>query len=62
MSKNNITILILIVKNKLNRNGLAPLYIRLSYCQQRKSISTGYNIDPLKWDAAKMRVKGVVGN
>jgi len=61
MSKNNITILILIVKNKLNRNGLAPLYIRLSYCQQRKSISTGYNIDPLKWDAAKMRVKGKDG-
>jgi len=61
MSKNNITILILIVKNKLNRNGLAPLYIRLSYCQQRKSISTGYNIDPLKWDANKMRVKGKDG-
>ncbi len=58
MSKNNITILIVIIKSKINRNGRAPLYIRVSQNYQRKTISTGYNVDPKKWDKAKMKVKG----
>jgi len=58
MSKNNITILAWLYKSRKNKHGQSPLYIRVSYNNQRKNISTGYNIDPLKWDAAKSRVKG----
>ncbi len=58
MSKNNISIFIWLNQKKLNRNGLAPLCIRIAYCQERKVISTGHSIAPDKWDSSRYRVKG----
>lgn len=58
MSKNNISVLVILYKAKLNKKGLAPLCLRISYSQQRKNIATGYSIAPEKWDTAKSRVKG----
>jgi multidrug efflux pump subunit AcrB len=58
MSRNNIAILVWLYKNKLNKKGLAPLYIRVSFSQQRKNIATGYSIAPEQWDINKCKVKG----
>ena len=58
MSKNNITILVWLYKSRLNKAGQAPLYVRVSYDNDRKNIATGYNVPPKKWDKSKMKVKG----
>jgi site-specific recombinase XerD len=61
MASNNIKILIWFYKTKLNRNLQAPIYLRVSFSGNRKEFSTGYSIEPNKWDAAKMKVKGKDG-
>jgi integrase len=58
MPSNNISILLWLFKAKINKQGLAPLYLRVSYSTQRKNISTGYYLQPNKWDAVKHRAKG----
>ncbi len=47
------TVKTIIRKNKLNREGLAPIY--LQYCYQTKTvlISTGERIDPSDWNDQK---------
>lgn len=45
-------------KAKANKKGQYPLYIRISYSGIRKTIASGYYIDPSKWDSNKSRVKG----
>jgi site-specific recombinase XerD len=58
MSRNNISVFVWLNQTKLNKKGLAPLVIRITFNRERKTISTGYSIDPSKWDIAKYRVKG----
>lgn len=58
MSKNNITVLVWLYKTKINKKGQAPICLRVSYSQQRKTIATGYSISPEKWDGNKAKVKG----
>lgn len=59
MATNNIKILFWLHKSKLNKKGEAPLYLRLTYNNQRKNLSTGYNIFPERWDGIKGTVKGL---
>lgn len=54
---NNVKILFWIKSNRINKKGLAPLMLRISYNKQRKEFSTGFNIEPCKWDNAKYKVK-----
>jgi integrase len=58
MVTNNIKILFWLYKSRLNKKGEAPIYLRISYSNERRNISTGYNIEPEKWDKTKGRVKG----
>ena len=58
MSKNNISVFIWLNQTKINKKGVAPLYIRIAYSQERRTIATGHSIAPDKWDSAKYRVKG----
>jgi len=59
MPTNNIKILFWLHKSKLNKKGEVPLYLRLTYNNQRKNLSTGYNIFPERWDGIKGTVKGL---
>lgn len=62
MATNNIKILFWIHKSKLNKKGEAPVYLRLTYNNQRKNLSTGYNVLPERWDGIKSMVKGLKAN
>lgn len=54
---NNVSILFWLKVNRISKRGLAPLMLRISYNQQRKEFSTGFSIEPSKWDKSKYRVK-----
>jgi len=62
MSINNITILFWLFKAKKNKKGTAPIYLRISYQNERKNIGTGYLIEPERWDVSKNKVKGTQEN
>lgn len=59
MAKNNIRILFWVHKSKLNKKGEAPLYLRLTFKSERRNLSTGYFIAPIRWDGQKSKVKGI---
>lgn len=54
---NNVKILFWIKASRINRKGVAPLMLRISYNKQRKEFSTGFCLEPKKWDSSKYRVK-----
>lgn len=54
---NNVSILFWIKSNRINKKGVAPLMLRISYNQQRKEFSTGFSLEPSKWDKSKYKVK-----
>jgi len=54
---NNVSILFWLKSGRINKKGVAPLMLRISYNQQRKEFSTGVSIDPTKWDKSRYRVK-----
>jgi len=58
MSKNNITILFWLLKARSNKQGNAPIYLRISYQNERRNVGTGFFIEPTRWDSAKYKVKG----
>lgn len=58
MATNNINILFWIHKSKKNKKGEVPVYLRLTYNGQRKTISTGFSILPARWDNLKGLAKG----
>jgi hypothetical protein len=55
---NAIKMLIWLHKSKQNKNGLAPLMIRLSYKNIRKDKASGFYINPLKWNSKRQTMKG----
>lgn len=59
MATNNLNILFWLYKSKLNKQGEAPIYLRVTFNKDRKNISTGYNINPSRWDSSKGTVKGL---
>lgn len=54
---NNVSILFWIKSNRINKKGVAPLMLRISYNQQRKEFSTGFSLEPSKWDKTRYKVK-----
>ncbi len=58
MATNNFNILFWLYKSKKNKQQEAPIYLRLTYNQERKNISTGFNINSARWDKSKSMVKG----
>ena len=56
---NPIKILFWLYKSKANKEGKAPLYLRLTVNGKKKSENaTGYFIKPAEWDSQKHQVKG----
>ena len=45
-------------KNKISKDGLAPIDFIISVNSERTRINTGKKIDPTKWDQVKQKVKG----
>lgn len=45
-------------KNKLKKDGKAPVYLRITVEGNRFENSTHRNVDPDNWDAGHQRVKG----
>ena len=42
----NLSILFMIEKSEMSKDGLAPIYVRITICSQRKKISLGVKILP----------------
>ena len=61
MNNQNIRILFLIERSKINRLGQVPLRCRITYSGERKIFSTGLFINPDKWNALwnDLKEKGV---
>ena len=58
MATNNLHILFWLYKSKKNKQNEAPIYLRITYNNERKNISTGYYLHPVRWDDTKAMVKG----
>lgn len=48
----------LLRQNRSNKEGLAPVYLRITCNRKRSEISVRVLVDPAKWNSAKGRVKG----
>ena len=55
---NTIKVLLWLHRTKINKDGLVPLILRLSYQNKKVEKSTGYYIDPKDWNILKQRLKG----
>ncbi len=55
---NTLKILYWLHKSKSNKNGDAPLLVRLTYQKSRAEKATGFYINSKEWNADKQRVKG----
>ena len=53
----NIKILFIIRRNKINQQGLCPLQCRLTYNEDRKPFSTGLFVNPKHWDSKSQLAK-----
>jgi len=57
MKSNNIKILFWLFKARLNKRNQAPLCLRITYNNKRKNFSTGFYVEPEKWDNVRYKVK-----
>lgn len=55
---NALKILYWLHKTKTNKQGLAPLILRISYQKNKAEKATGYYVNPKDWNSPKQRVKG----
>ncbi len=58
MATNNLRILFWLYRSKKNSQDEVPIYLRITYNQERKNISTGFYINAARWDKSKSMVKG----
>ena len=54
----NIRILFWLCGSKLNTKGQDPIYLRLTQAGAKVQLSTGYFIEPAKWEVQKEGLKG----
>lgn len=54
----NIRILFWLYRSKKNPQGLAPIYVRLTLGRDKIQLSTGFFVEPGRWDIAKCRLRG----
>ncbi len=57
MKIHKLNIRYVIAKNKIRRDGKAPLYCRLTYLEARKQFATGFFINPKQWNTADQSLK-----
>ena len=55
MEINKLNILFVISKSRINKAGLAPLFCRITYQDDRKQFATGLFINPLHWQNTKQK-------
>ena len=55
---NTIKPLLWLRRNKINKDGLMPLMLRLSFQTQKVDKATGYYVNPREWNGTKQRLKG----
>ena len=55
---NTIKVLLWLHRTKTNKEGLAPLILRLSYQKKKAEKATGYYVNPKDWSIIKQRLKG----
>lgn len=48
----------IIRQNRSSKEGLAPVYLRITCDSKRSEISVHISVEPTKWNSAKGRVKG----
>lgn len=58
MATNNLSILFWLYKSRKTKQDEVPIYLRITYQQERKNISTGFNVHASRWDKQKGLVKG----
>ncbi len=57
MNQNNLSVLFFLKKEKTNKQGICPIYCRITYTKRRKQFSTGEFINPLCWNAKNQIIK-----
>ena len=55
---NTIKVLLWLRRTKTNKEGLAPLMLRLSFKNNQIDKASGYYVNPNDWNASKQRLKG----
>lgn len=56
MNYDKIRVLFVIARNRIKKNGKAPIFCRLTYLRKRKQFSTGIFLEPKSWDNTKQSV------
>ena len=56
MNQNKLSVLFFLKKEKTNKQGICPIYCRITYLKARKQFSIGEFINPLNWNAKKQKV------
>lgn len=57
MNNNKLSILFLLQKVKLNKQGKCPIKCRITFHQDRKEFSTGLFVNPKQWDSRLQKAK-----
>lgn len=57
MNNNKLSILFLLQKVKLNKQGKCPIKCRITFHQDRKEFSTGLFVNPRQWDSRLQKAK-----
>lgn len=55
---NAIKVLFWLHQSKMNKDGLAPLILRLSFQKTKVDKATGYYVNPEQWNTSKQRLRG----
>lgn len=55
MNPNKLNTRYIIAKNRTRKDGLSPLFCRLTYEEKRKQFATGLFINPDNWNASKQK-------
>ncbi|KQT25893.1 integrase [Chryseobacterium sp. Leaf405] len=55
MEINKLNILFVISKSRINKAGLAPLFCRITYQEERKQFATGLFVNPSQWQNNKQK-------
>jgi len=55
---NHVKILFWLYKSKVNKEGKAPIYLRITVNGKKVEIATGHFIKPTEWDSKKHQAKG----
>lgn len=57
MKIHKLNIRYVIAKNKIRKDGKAPLYCRLTYLEERKQFATGFFVHPIQWNTVDQSLK-----